>query len=179
MKDLGNPFQEESNDLLTLVKNTIAHPSAAELAKSLLEKGRVYFRDFFNGLGDEASFHKPIKKNRTDFFRQDVAVASNEAKKKVLKNYCHLFSRLFISYQTRKCDLSFLNLRISPFLLHCETQANSTLDRSLNSPTFQKLPFLHLRDNQNVKPLSLMVLPLCIQCPQRHQRPFTNMLCKM
>jgi len=31
MRDLGNPFQEESQDLLSLDKKVIAHPCAAEL----------------------------------------------------------------------------------------------------------------------------------------------------
>ena len=71
MKDLGNPFQEESKDLLTLDAKNIAHPSAAELVRTHFEKGQVAFRDFFNGLGNEDSFYRPIKKNKVDFFRQD------------------------------------------------------------------------------------------------------------
>ncbi|RXN31429.1 hypothetical protein ROHU_004760 [Labeo rohita] len=42
MKDLGNPFQEESKDLLTLDTKNIAHPSAAELVRTHLEKGQVF-----------------------------------------------------------------------------------------------------------------------------------------
>ena len=99
MKDVGNPFQEESNDLLTLDTKTIAHPSAAELVRTHFEKGQVAFRDFLNGFSDEASFYRPIKKNRTDFFYQEAAVASSDAKKKVLKNDCHLLSWLFTSSQ--------------------------------------------------------------------------------
>lgn len=105
MKDLGNPFQEESKDLLTLDTKIIAHPSAAELVRSHIEKGQAAFKDFFNGLSDQASFYKPIKKNKTDFFRQHAAVASNDKKKQVLKSDCNLFSQLFISCQARECDL--------------------------------------------------------------------------
>ena len=36
MKDLGNPFQEESGDLLTLDSKVIAHPSAVDLLNSHL-----------------------------------------------------------------------------------------------------------------------------------------------
>ena len=65
MEDLGNPFQEESKDLLTLDTKTIAHPSAAELVRTHFEKGQVAFRDVFNGLGDEASFYRPMKKKQS------------------------------------------------------------------------------------------------------------------
>ena len=41
MKDLGNPFQEESKDLLTLDTQNIAHPSAAELLVQMMS--RMYF----------------------------------------------------------------------------------------------------------------------------------------
>ena len=105
MKDLGNPFQEESKDLLTLDTKTIAHPSAAELVRTHFEKGQLAFRDFFNSLGDEGSFYRPIKKNKVDFFRQEAAVASSDMKKQVLKDDCRLFSQLFISCQSRECDL--------------------------------------------------------------------------
>ncbi|KAL0198142.1 hypothetical protein M9458_006682, partial [Cirrhinus mrigala] len=105
MKDLGNPFQEESKDLLTLDTKNIAHPSAAELVRTHLEKGQVAFRDFFNGLGDETSFYRPIKKNKVDFFRQEAASACSDMKKQVLKDDCRLFSQLFISCQSRECDL--------------------------------------------------------------------------
>lgn len=106
MKDLGNPFQEESKDLLTLDTKIFAHSSAAELVRTHIDKGQAAFKDFFNSLGDEASFYKPIKKNKTDFFHQQAAVASTDKKKQVLKSDCNLFSQLFISCQARECDLS-------------------------------------------------------------------------
>ncbi len=62
MKDLGNPFQEESKDLLTLYTKIIAHPSAAGLVRTHLDKGQAAFKYFFNSHGDEASFYKPIKR---------------------------------------------------------------------------------------------------------------------
>lgn len=101
IKDLGNPFQEESRDLLTLDSKAIA----AELVGTHLEKGRVSSKEFFNGLGDEASFYKPIKKNKTDFFCQESASGKSDRKKQKLKDDCRLFSQLFISCQSCECDL--------------------------------------------------------------------------
>ena len=105
MKDLGNPLQEESSYLLSLETKTIAHPSAADLIRNHLEKGNAAFIDFFNGLGDEASFYRPIKKNKTDFFRQQADLGTGKMKEQVLKDDCRLFSQLFISCQSRECDL--------------------------------------------------------------------------
>ncbi|KAJ8406047.1 hypothetical protein AAFF_G00309350 [Aldrovandia affinis] len=61
MKDMGNPFQEESRDLLSLIGTH-------------LEKGKVRFQEFMKGLEgeEESTFYEPIKKNRVDFFRQRV-----------------------------------------------------------------------------------------------------------
>ena len=51
-----------------------------------------------------ASFYEPIRKNKADFFREDSASAK-PSKQKLLKEDCQLFSKLFISCQSRECDL--------------------------------------------------------------------------
>ena len=106
MQDMGNPFQEDNRDLRTLDTNDIAHQTAAELISTHLEKGKVYFQEFIKGLESEegSTFYEPIKKNRVDFFRQ-VPVSVKSLKQNVLKTDCHLFSKLFISCQSRECDL--------------------------------------------------------------------------
>ncbi|KAJ8399900.1 hypothetical protein AAFF_G00406300 [Aldrovandia affinis] len=93
MKDISNPFQEESRDLLSLIGTH-------------LEKGKVLFQEFMKGLEgeEESTFYEPIKKNRVDFFRQ-VPASVDSSKQKVLKEDCQLFSKLFISCQSRECDL--------------------------------------------------------------------------
>ncbi|KAJ8388905.1 hypothetical protein AAFF_G00126610 [Aldrovandia affinis] len=53
---------------------------------------------------EESTFYEPIKKNRVDFFRQ-VPASVDSSKQKVLKEDCQLFSKLFISCQSRECDL--------------------------------------------------------------------------
>ncbi len=103
---MGNPFQEESQDLLSLDTKDIAHHTAAELISTHYEKGKVRFQEFLKGLEDEetSTFYEPIKKNRVDFFRQE-APAADSSKQKGLKEDCQLFSKLFISCQSRECDL--------------------------------------------------------------------------
>ena len=75
MTNMGNPFQEESCDLLCLDTKDIAHPRDAELVGRHFEMGRLCFQEFMKGLkGEEGCrFYDPIKKNRVDFFRQEPA----------------------------------------------------------------------------------------------------------
>ena len=61
--DMGNPFKEESRELLSLDTNDIAHPSAAELIFTHHARGRTRFVEFMDGLESEVStFYEPIKK---------------------------------------------------------------------------------------------------------------------
>eukprot|EP00920_Eleutheroschizon_duboscqi_P032276 GHVT01077854.1.p1 GENE.GHVT01077854.1~~GHVT01077854.1.p1 ORF type:complete len:127 (+),score=12.61 GHVT01077854.1:597-977(+) len=46
MSDLGNPFQKESQDLLSLDTKDIADPSAAKLISTHFERGRTRFQEF-------------------------------------------------------------------------------------------------------------------------------------
>ncbi|KAJ8351997.1 hypothetical protein SKAU_G00234730 [Synaphobranchus kaupii] len=52
---------------------------------------------------EKCTFYEPIKRNKMDFFRQELDFG--DPKQKVLKEDCQLFSTLFISCQSRECDL--------------------------------------------------------------------------
>ena len=107
LKEMGNPFQEETNDLLSLDTKTIATSTAAEMVISHHQNGKIRFQEFMKGLesDDMSSFYEPIKRNKLDFFNQKPEPASGALKQKVLKDDCRLFSKLFISCQSRECDL--------------------------------------------------------------------------
>ena len=47
---MGNPFAEESKDLLSLDTKDIAEPSAAILVATHLERGKVQFQSFMDKL---------------------------------------------------------------------------------------------------------------------------------
>ena len=49
-KEMGNPFQKETAELLTLDTNIIASPSAAEIIYSHFQTGESHFRAFIKGL---------------------------------------------------------------------------------------------------------------------------------
>ncbi|KAJ8405639.1 hypothetical protein AAFF_G00316190 [Aldrovandia affinis] len=159
MKDMGNPFQEESRDLLSLDTKDIAHHTAAELIGTHLEKGKVRFQEFMKGLEgeEESTFYEPIKKNRVDFFRQ-VPASVDSSKQKVLKEDCQLFSKLFISCQSRECDLKeFFVMRTSHILLPSVMVESSTPVRNPTSLPFLRAKLQPLRQSQTPTPSSLMV----------------------
>ena len=102
--DPGNPFQEESKDQLTLDTKDIAHPNGAERIHTHFERGTIRFEELIHGLEkvENLTFYEPIKNNKIDFFRQVTAV---DGKHKVLEEDCYLFSKLFVSCQSRECNL--------------------------------------------------------------------------
>ena len=50
MKDMGNPFMDETGDLFTLDTKFIAHLSVAEMVASQYDNGKTRFNEFLKGL---------------------------------------------------------------------------------------------------------------------------------
>ena len=50
MREMGNPFQEDTRDLFTLDTKITAHPSAAEGICSHYLRGKISFQEFMKGL---------------------------------------------------------------------------------------------------------------------------------
>ena len=65
MKEMGNPFQGETRDLYRQDTQDIAHPVAAEIIRTHLERGRNQFQEFMKGLESK----DVCKKNKLDFFQ--------------------------------------------------------------------------------------------------------------
>ena len=107
MKEMGNPFQEETADLLTLDTKIIATPDSGNMVTTHYKTGQSRFKAFIGGLdkGDKCSFYYPIKKKTLDFFQHKPEQAPGDLKQKILKDDCRLFLKLFISCQSRECDL--------------------------------------------------------------------------
>ena len=104
LQDMGNPFQDELSDLLSLDKKKIADPSLSQLVATHHQRGLQQFEVFLGGLhNEECAFYNPIKKNTVAFFKQWQRVSSST--EKVLKGYCLLCSRLFIFCHTIQCEL--------------------------------------------------------------------------
>ena len=100
---MGNPFQEESADLLVPDTKIVADRALTEVV------GRGQERFKCMGHEGESKLYKPIEKYKdmVVFFKHEQQ-AANSSKDKGLNKNCQLFSRRFISCQTRQCDLQEL-----------------------------------------------------------------------
>ena len=85
MKELGNSFQEETANLLTLDTKIIATPVTGKNVTSHIQTGESRLKAFIGGLnkGDESSFYDPIKKNKLDFFQRKQGQAPGALKQMV------------------------------------------------------------------------------------------------
>ena len=72
LEEMGNPFQEETGDLLSLDTKDIASPGSAERIATHLLTGNASFEAHLQTLEheDTSSFYAPIKKTKMDFFHK-------------------------------------------------------------------------------------------------------------
>ena len=53
LKEMGNPFQDDSADLLVLDTKNITDPALAELVGTHQQRGQEQFQSFMEGMGNE------------------------------------------------------------------------------------------------------------------------------
>ena len=108
-EDLGNPFQEESTDLLVLDNKEIADPAAVETVQNVRRIGQDQFKDFTREclLERTKSINDAIHRNKLKLFSSSTTktVSKGKLQLKSLKNDMELFSRLYIGCQTRDGNL--------------------------------------------------------------------------
>ena len=103
MEDFGNPFQEESQDLLVLDTKEIAPFGAIDALCRTREMGQMQFDNFVSERPVER--RKPIQdtihRNKLKIFSQSASkpLGKNKLQLKSLKNDVDLFSRLYIGCQ--------------------------------------------------------------------------------
>ncbi|KAK6167167.1 hypothetical protein SNE40_021262 [Patella caerulea] len=141
MQEMGNPFQEESADLMVLDTKNIADPTLPEKVATHQQRGKEQFLSFIKVLEDEAesTFYNPIKKNVVSFFKQGQT--GGISKEKILKEDCQLFSRLFISCQNRRCNLQ-------EFFKHENQSYPASLSDSGKLHTCQKSQLVDILEEQ-------------------------------
>ena len=101
IEEFGNPFLEESKDLVSLESNLVSD------GKTLYEfesRGKEQFEGFRNKVNSR-EFYSPIKKNNYEIFQSSLEIKNRNKPQKQLKQDCVLFSNLFIMCQTRQLDL--------------------------------------------------------------------------
>ena len=109
MEELGNPFLEESNDLLRLDTKDIIDPLVAASLGQAEALGKQQYQEFVKERLLQRSVHisEPIKKNNLSLFSRLPVREKTKSSLQVtsLKSDVSLFSKLYISCQSRDGNL--------------------------------------------------------------------------
>ena len=107
MEDFGNPFEEESQDLLVLDTKEIAPPAAVDALRRAHEVGQLHFDNFVRErLVERTKPQDAIHRHKLIIFGQPSKVLGKGANQvKSLKNDVGFFSRLYIGCQNRDWNL--------------------------------------------------------------------------
>lgn len=109
MEEMGNPFEEESADLLVFHTKEIPSPEAVKSVNNAIKLGQEQFYSFARECIEDRS--KPvgdtIKCNKLPLFSSTKSKSPGMSKHQLAltKNDCELFSMLYIACQTRDGDL--------------------------------------------------------------------------
>ena len=105
MEELGNPFEEESEDLLVLDSKEIADPSAVEDVKKAQNIGQQQFKTFTKECLVERTKHidDTIHRNWLKLFVGSTTKTASKEKQQLtlMKSDVELLSRLYITCQTK------------------------------------------------------------------------------
>ena len=106
LKDVGNPFDNDSNDLIDLETKIVVPETIAQNLYKLEYVGEKQFRDFFEQRAWKRSvpLSDTISKNELSLFKT-VRSYSASKKDEQLNTAISLFPRLFIACQTPESDL--------------------------------------------------------------------------
>lgn len=109
IEEMGNPFTENSDDLLALDSRDIADSAVVNTIRQIESIGKEQYNSYVTErLVDRSKpITEPIKRNKLQLFRTPTVAKKSKAQQKVssLKNDCSLFSRLYVSCQIRNGDL--------------------------------------------------------------------------
>ena len=109
IEEMGNPFLEQSQDLLVLDTRDILDQSVGESLRKAEELGEKQYHNFVDErlVKREVPITDVIHKNKLVLLSHPPPKPPSKQNMHVtaLKNDCNLFSRLYISCQTRSGDL--------------------------------------------------------------------------
>ncbi|KAK3737220.1 hypothetical protein QZH41_001820 [Actinostola sp. cb2023] len=109
IEEMGNPFGDNSGDLLVLDSRDIANAAIVNNVRQIETLGKQQYENFVTErlVNRTKPITEPIKRNKLPLFSKPPAQEKSKAQHKVisLKNDCSLFSRLYIACQIRNGDL--------------------------------------------------------------------------
>ena len=124
MEELGNPFKEDSGDLLALDTKDIMPAEVIESVHNNWKKCQCNAFVTERMVEGTKPITHPTKRNKLSLFSRPTskAVSKKQAQVSALRDDCSFFSRLYISCQILK---NFLGMKTSHGLHHCPSMVNS------------------------------------------------------
>ena len=109
IEEMGNPFAENSNDLLVLESRDLADPAVIDTLRQIKSLGQEQYDTYVNErfVNQTKPITDPIKRNNLLLFSRPPVQEKSRAQlqRSSLNNGCSLFSRLYIASQIRSGDL--------------------------------------------------------------------------
>ena len=105
--DLGNPFLEDSGDLITLDTKDFMEQFSIAFVKNAYMLGPEQYALFVQERFEEQqkTISNPFKKNKLPLFSKKKNLTKVDHQVAALKEDCSLFGRLYIASQNRDGDL--------------------------------------------------------------------------
>jgi len=110
IEEMANPFSDDSSDLVTLHTNAIMPEKVVNTIKTAEDIGIEQYQAFTEERlgGTSMSLYDTIRKNNLPLFKSGQKKGTrNSTKKTTMKSDVRLFSRMYISCQSREGELDF------------------------------------------------------------------------
>ena len=135
IKECGNPFEEESQDLLTLTTKDIVNPPAIDTIKNISQNRKQQYEKFVKErfVQKTTALNEPIPQNRYILFKQHIPKTTSKGmvKLQAARNDRKLFSKLHIRCQNCNGNLNeFFQMKIR--LAHHLLQMLASYDLELS-----------------------------------------------
>ena len=125
IEQMGNPFTENSSDLIILDTRDIADPAIIECVRQIEKLGTDRYELYVQErlVEKTKNINKPIKRNKLALFHCPPVQEHSKSQQhlSLLKNDCSLFSRLYVASQIRDGDMKKL-LRMKTRVIHHQYQ---------------------------------------------------------
>ena len=109
MREMGNPFCDDSSDLLVLDSRDLADPAVINTVRQIEKLGQEQYNTYVDErlVNQTKPITDSIRRNNLPLFSRSPVREKSRTQLQVssLKNDCSLFSRLFIASQMRDGDL--------------------------------------------------------------------------
>ncbi len=110
IEKMGNPFSDDSSDLVTLHTNVIMPEKVVNVIKTAEEMGAEQYQAFTEERlgGTSKSLYDTIHKNNLPLFKSGQKKNTRSSTKNTtMKSDVRLFSRMYISCQSREGEVDF------------------------------------------------------------------------